>query len=247
MSTASGDGRHRRCHPRSRERHSIELRLAACVIGALVALPGIGGASQAGAPQRPALAARHAESPPVIDGKLDESVWAAAEASDAFVQVEPREGELPTERTEIRALFDADHLYLAIHCFDREPSAIIGTQMKRDADLDTDDRVLIVLDTFEDHRNGYLFEMNPVGAKLDALIASNGEDVNEAWDAIWEGRAAIDGEGWSVELALPFKSLSFRPELTSWGVNVQRVLKRRLEPQLEEVFEPPHKPAVAAE
>ncbi|MSR63513.1 MAG: hypothetical protein EXS08_13810 [Planctomycetes bacterium] len=197
---------------------------------ALVAgLAFFGTAVRAQTPQRPVARALRTEKPPTLDGRLDDFAWQAAEASDAFVQVEPREGEPPSERTEIRTLFDADHLYLAIHCFDREPGGIIGTQMKRDADLDTDDRVLIVLDTFEDHRNGYLFAMNPAGAKLDALIANNGEDLNESWDAIWEGRATIDATGWSVEIALPFKSLSFRPELTSWGFNVQRVIKRRLE------------------
>src|SRR5262245_49511048 len=180
-------------------------------------------------PVRPSLAVRRTESAPTIDGRLDDAVWKNAEPSDAFVQVDPREGEPPTERTEIRALYDADNLYLAIRCFAREPGAIIATQMKRDADLDTDDRVLIVLDTFEDHRNGYLFEMNPAGAKLDALIGSNGEDENEAWDAIWEGRGTLDSEGWSLELAIPFKSLAFRPELASWGLNIQRVIKRRLE------------------
>jgi hypothetical protein len=178
---------------------------------------------------RPSLTVRRTESAPVIDGNLDDAAWETAEASDAFLQVVPREGEPPSERTEIRALCDRDHLYLAIRCFDREPGAILATKMKRDADLDTDDRVLIVLDTFEDDRNGYLFAMNPAGAKLDALIVSNGEDLNEAWDAIWEGRSAIDAAGWSLELAIPFKSLAFRPGLASWGFNVQRVIKRRLE------------------
>jgi Domain of unknown function (DUF5916)/Carbohydrate family 9 binding domain-like len=188
-----------------------------------------GAGATVSAPERPKLRAIPCEQAPEIDGKLDDAVWAAAEPIGGFTQVEPREGEPPTERTEVRALCDADHLYLGIRCFDREPGRIIATQMKRDADLDTDDRVLVVIDTFEDRRNGYLFEMNPAGAKLDALIASNGEEVNESWDAIWEGRATIDEQGWSVELALPFKSLSFRPELESWGLNVQRVIKRRLE------------------
>jgi len=195
----------------------------------LAGLPPQGAGPSAPVPERPKLRAIPCEQAPEIDGRLDDAVWGNAEPSDAFTQVEPREGEAPTERTEIRALYDADHLYLGIRCFDREPKKIIATQMKRDAELDTDDRVLVVVDTFEDRRNGYLFEMNPAGAKLDALIASNGEDLNEAWDAIWEGRAAIDEQGWTVELALPFKSLSFRPELESWGLNVQRVIKRRLE------------------
>jgi len=207
----------------------LPARRALNASGGLLLLAAAADGLQSPAAERTDLRTRRTDLAPTIDGRLDDPAWQRAEPSEAFTQVEPREGEPPSERTEIRALFDADHLYLAIHCFDREPSAIIGTQMKRDADLDTDDRVLIVLDTFEDHRNGYLFEMNPAGAKLDALIGNNGEELNASWDAIWEGRAAIDATGWSVELALPFKSLSFRPELTSWGFNVQRVIKRRLE------------------
>src|SRR5262245_36798181 len=178
--------------------------------------------------ERPTLHAARTETPPVVDGRLDDPCWRAAEPSDAFVQVDPREGEAPTERTEIRALVDADRLYLAIRCDDRDPAAIIATQMGRDADLDTDDRVLIVLDTFQDHRNGYLFEMNPAGAKLDALLASNGEDENESWDAIWEGRASIDAGGWSLELAIPFKSLRFRPEPAHRRPQAQRVVHRQV-------------------
>src|SRR5262245_59674135 len=203
------------------------IRLALLGGSSCAALASANAAQGPDRPVRPSLAVRRTESAPTIDGSLDDAVWKNAEPSDAFVQVDPREGEPPTERTEIRALYDTDNLYLAIRCFDREPEAIIATQMRRDADLETDDRVLIVLDTFEDHRNGYLFEMNPAGAKLDALIASNGEDENDSWDAIWEGSASIDSTGWSLEI--PFKSLSFRPGQTSGCINVQRVIKRRLE------------------
>jgi hypothetical protein len=185
--------------------------------------------SRAQGPTPPAFAATRCETPPVIDGRLDDEVWQLARAIDAFVQVDPREGEAPTEHTAVRALFDADHLYIAVRCDDREPNGIIGTQMKRDADLETDDRVQIAIDTFEDHRNGFFFAMNPVGAKVDALIANNGEVINQAWDGIWEGRASIDATGWSVELAIPFKTLTFNAALASWGFNVQRVIKRRLE------------------
>jgi hypothetical protein len=208
---------------------SLGARIVAPAIASLAFLTSSSLALQSVPLDRLQLRARPTDTAPTIDGTLDDSAWQAAEPNDSFVQVEPREGNPPTERTEIRSLFDADHLYLGIRCFDREPKEIIATQMKRDADLDTDDRVLIVLDTFEDRRNGFLFEMNPAGAKLDALISRNGEDLNESWDAIWEGRAAIDESGWTVELAIPFKSLSFRPELASWGFNVQRVIKRRLE------------------
>ncbi len=211
----------------ARDEGSARVRTVGAAALLVLATPDAG--AQRAALKPPALHARRAAQAPRIDGVLDDAAWAPAEASEAFVQVDPREGEPPTERTEIRALHDSDYLYLAIHCFDREPSKIIGTQMKRDAALETDDRVAVVIDTFEDRRNGFFFEMNPAGAKVDALIASNGQDINEAWDAIWEGRATIDAAGWSVEMAIPFKSLSFAPELTTWGFNVQRTIKRRLE------------------
>jgi hypothetical protein len=200
---------------------------AAILLATALAVPAHGSASRQ--LERPSLSVVRCSAAPVIDGRLDDAVWTSAGASDAFVQVDPREGEPPTERTEVRALHDDDFLYVGIRCYDRDPGAIIATQMRRDVDLSTDDRVLVVIDTFEDHRNGFLFEMNPAGAKLDALISANGESVNQAWDAIWEGRASIDAQGWTVELAIPFKSLSFRPDLSSWGFNVQRVIKRRLE------------------
>jgi hypothetical protein len=219
-----------RSHALPREREGF-VRVARVASGWLVVL-GLAAptlALQESASERPLLRVLQTSAPPQIDGRLDEAAWAAAEPSDAFVQVDPREGEPPTERTEIRALYDADNLYLGIRCFDSEPSKIIGTQMKRDAFLETDDRVVVVIDTFEDRRNGFFFGMNPTGAKLDALITGNGRDIDEAWDAIWEGRSSIDGEGWAVEMAIPFKSLSFAPNITSWGFNVQRVIKRRLE------------------
>src|SRR5882672_3540783 len=124
----------------------------ACVSALALALSALG--SQAQTLSAPAYAVTRCETPPVIDGRLDDEVWKLAHPIDAFVQVDPREGEAPTEHTEVRALFDADHLYIAVRCDDRQPDEIIGTQMKRDADLDTDDRVQIVIDTFEDHRNG---------------------------------------------------------------------------------------------
>src|SRR5262249_26884207 len=107
---------------------------------------------------------------PVIDGRLDDEVWRQATPIGDLVQIEPVAGTPPTEKTEVRILYDDDHLYLGIRCFDDEPSGIIGTQMGRDADLDTDDRVEIVIDTFHDRRNAFFFQMNPVGSKGDALI-----------------------------------------------------------------------------
>ncbi|MBI5362041.1 MAG: carbohydrate binding family 9 domain-containing protein [Planctomycetes bacterium] len=168
------------------------------------------------------------ETAPVIDGVLDDAVWALAEPIGELHQVEPIEG-APTERTEVRVLFDAEHLYLGVRCFDSDPVRIVGTQMARDADLDPDDRVEIVIDTFLDRRNAYFFQMSPVGSKGDALIANNGQDFNKPWDGIWEGKSAIDALGWSFEMALPFQTLAFAPGASAWGLNVNRHVKRKNE------------------
>ena len=184
---------------------------------------------QDAAPHRPVAEAVRVERAPVIDGRLDDAVWESTRPMRDFVQVDPVEGGQPSEATEFRVLYDSTTLYVGIRCFDRDPSGIIGTQMGRDAQLDSDDRVDIVVDTFLDRRNGFWFQMNPVGAKVDALIANNGQYVNEPWDGIWEGKASIDSEGWSVEMAIPFQTLSFDPSEGTWGLNVRRQIKRRLE------------------
>jgi len=184
---------------------------------------------QGAAPPRPSVEAVRVEKPPVIDGRLDEGAWSLAHPIGDFVQVDPIEGGVPTERTEVRILYDETTLYVGIRCFDDDAKGIIGTQMGRDADLQADDRVEIVIDTFHDRRNAFWFQMNPVGAKVDALISNNGQDVNEPWNGIWEGKSSIDGGGWSVEMAIPFQTLSFDPSKGTWGFNAKRTIKRRLE------------------
>ncbi|MBI1852263.1 MAG: carbohydrate binding family 9 domain-containing protein [Planctomycetes bacterium] len=179
--------------------------------------------------ERPVATALRVDRPPVIDGRLDEPVWSQAPSIGPFTQQEPDEGAPPTQPTDVRVLYDNDYLYIGIRCFDSEPENIIATQMGRDADLDTDDRVMIVIDTFLDRRNAFFFEMNPAGAKVDALIQNNGQDFNEPWDGIWEGKGSIDDKGWVVEIAIPFKTLNFKPGLDTWGFNVGRNLKRRRE------------------
>jgi len=189
-----------------------------------VAFPIQGLAPEAG---RPTAVATRTDVAPVIDGRLDDAVWRNARPIGDLIQVEPVEGVAPSERTVVRVLYDSDQLYIGVRCFDTEPERIVGTQMERDAELDPDDRVEIVIDTFLDRRNAYFFQMSPVGSKGDALITDNGRDFNKPWDGIWEGRATIDDEGWTMEMALPFKTINFRPGLSSWGFNVNRHIKRR--------------------
>jgi hypothetical protein len=187
-------------------------------------------AGQLGTPTNASRSAvvERANSSIVVDGVLDEAIWNITPQIGDLVQREPRPGAPPTEKTEVRLLFDASSLYIGVICYDSEPERVIGTQMARDASLDDDDRIQILLDTFHDRRNAFYFATNPSGALVDGLIIENG-NLNREWDAIWNVRAKRTGQGWTAEFAIPFKSLSFRSGQTSWGFNVSRTIKRKIE------------------
>src|SRR6185295_4094352 len=129
---------------------------------------------------------------------------------------------------DVRLLRDADTLYIGVMCFDSEPQRVIGTERARDAQLNSDDRIEILLDTYRDQRNAFYFSTNPVGALVDGLVFSNGQSNNE-WDAIWNVRTRRTEQGWSAEFAIPFKSLSFPSGRTVWGFNFSRNIQRKLE------------------
>jgi len=161
-----------------------------------------------------------------LDGVLDEPAWQRADPIGPFLQRDPKAGAPASEKTDVRVLFDADNLYLGITCYDRTPSAIVATQLARDADLEVDDRVTVVIDPFFDHRNGFFFVVNPAGARADGQISNNAEELSYEWDGIWDARARITGEGWVAEIVIPFKSLRFKPGQAVWGLNVERQIKR---------------------
>jgi hypothetical protein len=173
---------------------------------------------------KPRLTIVRTSTAPTIDGKLDDVVWNDAPFLGDFVQVDPNEGTEPTEPTEIRLLFDDDNLYIGIRCFDSKPVQIRASEMRRDGPRNTDDHVIVVIDPFGSQRDGYLFAAGPAGLKMDALI--EGGNWRDAWDGLWTSKAAIDSEGWTAEMAIPYKSLSFDPDRSEWSINVQRMLRR---------------------
>jgi hypothetical protein len=164
-----------------------------------------------------------------VDGRLDEVAWQQAQPIGTFVQREPLEGAEPSEATEVRIVYNDQALYIGVVCRDRSPRDIVSTQLARDADLDVDDRITVVLDTFFDHRNGFFFQVNPSGARADGQVSNNAETLTRDWDGIWNAVARITDEGWTVEIEIPFKTLRFRPGQTAWGLNVERQIKRRQE------------------
>jgi hypothetical protein len=172
----------------------------------------------------------------ILDGKISSQEWLVA--SDSIVNlitIEPEEGEEPEGQTIVKVLVDQDYIVVLARCFDDEPNEIVSFSKVRDSELDeeenivmltAEDHLLVVFDTFLDGRSGYVFAVNPEGARFDGLVIEQGEDVNREWDAIWEAKTSRDNTGWSAEFRIPIKSLSFKKDLTTWGFNVQRRVQR---------------------
>jgi hypothetical protein len=184
---------------------------------------------------------------PRIDGALDEEIWQSAAVIDQFTQQEPNEGEPASERTEVRMLYDAGHLFIAVHAYDAQPSGIIASEMRRDSDrLFDEDSFQVILDTFNDSRNGYMFVTTPLGAKLEQQISEEGEgslrlgggsgggrsssNVNRDWDGVWDAAARITPDGWTAEIAIPVTTVRFRDTVDqTWGLNFMRNIRRKNE------------------
>lgn len=164
-----------------------------------------------------------------IDGRLDEPDWQRSSTIGPLTQREPVEGHEATEATDIRILIDEEALYIGIECHESHPHGLVATQLTRDANLDVDDRVTIVLDPFFDHRNGFFFQINPAGARSDGQISNNAQSLSRDWDGIWDAAATRTSDGWTAELSIPFKTLRFRPDQIIWGFNVERQIKHLFE------------------
>ncbi|MBI4483184.1 MAG: carbohydrate binding family 9 domain-containing protein [Acidobacteria bacterium] len=181
--------------------------------------------------QNKILMAIRTTGPIQLDGDLAEPAWQEAPVADDFVQSEPYEGESATEETEVRVVYDDENLYIGVYCDDREPEKIMVTSLKEDFDPIQSDGFELILDTFRDGRNGFLFATNPHGAKRDVQITHEGRTMNVDWDTVWDVRAKINGDGWTAEMIIPFKSLSFSENSTEqvWGINFFRRIRRKNE------------------
>ncbi len=176
----------------------------------------------------PALRIEH---PIVIDGKLEEPGWSAAEPARDFYQQVPDEGALTTEATEVRFLYDEDNLYVGALLFDADVDKMVVNELTRDFSYRNGDAFSLVLDTFHDKRNTVSFATNPAGAKRDLQTYDEGRQTNADWDAVWYVKTGSFEAGWTVEMAIPFKSLRFfQPEAArEWGLQVMRIIRRKNE------------------
>ena len=158
-----------------------------------------------------------------IDGRLDEAVYARVPAMSGFIQTDPDEGAPATEKTEIWLLFDDDNVYVVGRCWETEPERLMANEMRRDNPaIVRNDNLAWSFDTFHDRRNGVIFEVNPIGGRLDGEI-TNEERANIDWNPVWDVAAGLFEQGYVVEAAIPFKSLRYRPgREQTWGFQVRR-------------------------
>jgi hypothetical protein len=168
------------------------------------------------------------DTPPTIDGYVNEKVWDDAFAVDEFYQREPIEGNPVSKKTIFLTCYDANNIYFAAKCWD-DPDKITAKEMARDVSLGKDDRIQIIVDTYLDKRNGYWFQVGPRGSIGDAIVSGNGNVLNKQWDGLWTGKAKITDWGWECELAIPFKTMGFDKENTQWGVKFIRNIVNNLE------------------
>lgn len=166
----------------------------------------------------------------ILDGVMDETFWKNVIPATQFTQQNPNEGGEPSEKTEVYIAYDSDYLYIAAFLYESDVSGILAFQRRRNESLRTDDRFMWILDTFHDGRNAYFFETNPAGLMGDGLLTvGQSVNINKAWDGIWDVKSTINQEGWIVEARIPFRSLDFNPDKTTWGINFQRTVRRHNE------------------
>ena len=172
------------------------------------------------------------QTPPVIDGTFDDSVWSKAPSFTGLTQKDPDEGEPATERTEIQVAYDDDALYVAIAAHDSSPDSIVARLVRRDGWTEAD-QVIVGIDPYHDHQTGYWFGVNAAGSVEDGRISNDGDGWDawdDTWNGVWEVQVSVHETGWNAEYRIPYHCLRFNPaEHYTWGINVQRNITRRKE------------------
>ena len=212
---------------------------------------GLKGQSPSGAPGgSPIVTAMAVQEPPTVDGDvLADVAWANASVATGFQQSAPDDGQPATQRTEVRVVFTSDTLFIGVVCYDSDPSMIVVSDSRRDSSMNDTDSIQIVIDTFYDRQNGFVFGTTPAGQEYDGQVINEGGSrglfgaggrggfsrgggggFNLNWDGAWQVRTLVSDMGWSAEFAIPFRTLRFPARAQQlWGINFQRNLPRRNE------------------
>ncbi|MFW6160879.1 MAG: DUF5916 domain-containing protein, partial [Acidobacteriota bacterium] len=166
---------------------------------------------------------------PKIDGVLDNDLWEQkALKIESFLQFVPKEKGVPTEKTVAYIGMDKKNLYIAFRCYDSQPQKLRAAVTNRDNIID-DDWVLVSLDTFNEKRRAFWFFINPHGVQMDGIRIEEGggDNLDVSWDAVFYSEGKIDGEGYTVEMSIPFKSLRFPDKKNKrWGLVLTRTIAR---------------------
>ena len=208
----------------------ISLQQSICV--AMLCLVAVSAAAQSNTvlqdPGQKTVRVVRTNAPPVIDGDLSDAVWAAAAVVDDLHQVTPVEYAVPDERTEVLILYDDDALYVAARLYDTDPAEITARNMRQNDNIGQDDRFYVTIDPFNDRRSGYFFGLNPNGVRADGLSRNVSEFYGD-WDSIYDAAAGRFEGGWTAEIEIPYKSISFDPTTDTWGLNFSRTVMRKNE------------------
>ena len=179
------------------------------------------------------IKATRTETPPKIDGKLDDACWQNSAKTGTLIQFEPQRGEPATQSTTIYLAYDANKLYIAFECFKTDMHNLAANQTRRDSFFFSDDHVEVLIDTFLDGRNCYTFALNPLGTQTDRRLINEGTNRRSgqsnigtaiSWDCDWQGQAAKETDKWIAEFAIPFAELRFSKgsDIATWGINFWR-------------------------
>jgi hypothetical protein len=183
------------------------------------------------------ITASRVSTPLQVDGPLNDDAWKLAVPITNFTQREPDEGVPSTERTEVKILYDDRALYIGVSCFMSTPGKIIANEMSRDFESFAEDNFIVILDTHHDQRNGFLFVINPNGARYDALVTDEGNGVNSDWNGVWDVHSSITDMGWFAVIEIPFSTLRFADDPEQlWGINFERLVRSKREETLWQGF-----------
>ena len=196
------------------------------------------------------LALRVGEAPLVDGDVLSDAAYEDARVATGFVQNRPFDGQPASERTEVRIVHTEDTLYFGIVCYTDDPATIIAADSRRDSDLTETDSFRIILDTYHDGLNGFVFGTNPAGVEYDGQLTNEGQGsgrfggggsgrpsnsrqqrgsgggLNVNWDGVWQVATSVTDVGWTAEIAIPFRTLRYPPaDVQTWGMNFQRNIR----------------------
>jgi len=165
---------------------------------------------------------------PEIDGVLDDEIWKHAAVIRDMHQFQPVDHGEPSERSEFYLIYSERFLYVGARLYDSDPSAISARQLVQGQNMQFDDAFEFILDTFNNGRTGYQFQTNPNGIRREGVY-DQPQNLNRDWAGIWRVESRIDEQGWTAEVAIPFITLNFDPEVEDWGFTIARTIARKQE------------------